>query len=163
MRITVGQLRQIIREEVSVANKRRRLYEFGEPPPPVDHIDHGQTSAHHHRQGQQAEDKDNMLYGACKLALDAFEKGGTDIAKLRREALGGWGLGDNTREVLKTFKKFKNTKHVDLQTEATPFLEALVDFADGTILDSAQKKSLIDAGILDLFKGYAKEDRPYGR
>jgi hypothetical protein len=34
MRITVGQLRQIIKEEVSRVNKRRRLYEFGEAPPP---------------------------------------------------------------------------------------------------------------------------------
>lgn len=39
MRITVGQLRQIIREEVSVANKRRRLYELDAPPPePAAHV-----------------------------------------------------------------------------------------------------------------------------
>ena len=152
MRITVGQLRQIIKEEVSFARRKRLQEDVPAPPPEA-------PSAHVHKHAE----KDQELYGAANAAIDLFKRSGVSIEELSKQSYGGWGLGDNTRNVLKTFSGFKGRKHAELQDAAMPFLEALVDVAGGTILDSVQKKALESAGIKDLLKGFAKEDRPYGR
>lgn len=77
MRLTVEKLRQLIKEEVSIANKKRkRLYEDAAAPPPP---------AYHHQQQSQVNYNDLFHRGG-------FVKGITDLASAKdsvyaREAL----------------------------------------------------------------------------
>lgn len=124
MRITVGQLRQIIKEEVSRVNKRRRLYEFGEAPPPPPPA---------HQQKQQSQVNYTELF-----SIPGFVTGITDIANNSEQR--------HPEQVSKARTELQ-AMGISGDVEVKKVAELLYKLAAGTNLSVDEVKTLSNFGI----------------
>ena len=141
MRITLGQLRRIIREEVSIASKRRRVNEGPAlpPPPPVDHV------------GQYAEADRPILAEDWVDLLGGMKTVEKEAASVK--------LSQNTVEVLAS---------LGVKSPSPQFLKALVRAAKGGMLTKGEMAMLKNADIeipssgfgLKIGGGYDPSDAP---